>query len=134
MTSELSSANTVSEPAFGDLHDISPRGQSDGGRQNRRSLDPRMSASGPGCVETQKNSGPSKIGLSKRALRRFLGVGNGNTTPNILRFGVITQPGAKADAQSQGMSSPVRCHTDAMIGCQTSPWMATPISQTAHPP
>jgi hypothetical protein len=41
---------------------------------------PIMSALGPGCVKTQKNSGPSKIGLSKRALRRFLGVGNGNPT------------------------------------------------------
>ena len=33
---------------------------------------------GASCVKTQKNSGPSKIGLSKRALRRFLGVANGN--------------------------------------------------------
>ncbi|MNT52313.1 hypothetical protein D3C72_1893350 [compost metagenome] len=31
-------------------------------------------------METQKNSGSSKIGLSKRALPRFLGGGNGNPT------------------------------------------------------
>lgn len=34
----------------------------------------------PGSVETQKNSESSKIGLSRRALRRFLGAGNGNPT------------------------------------------------------
>lgn len=38
------------------------------------------SALGLGCVKMQKNSDPSKIGLSKRVLSRFLGVGNGNPT------------------------------------------------------
>lgn len=31
-------------------------------------------------MKTQKNSDPSENGLSKRALRRFLGVGNSNPT------------------------------------------------------
>jgi hypothetical protein len=40
----------------------------------------RDAASARGCVKTQKNSKPSKKGLSKRSLRGFLGIGNGNPT------------------------------------------------------
>lgn len=40
----------------------------------------QTSASGGGCVKTQKNLNPSKNRLSKRALCRFLGVRNGNPT------------------------------------------------------
>jgi len=51
---------------------------------------------GLGCVKTQKNSGPSKIGVSKRALRRFLDVGNGNPTYEYFEIWSFTQPGAEA--------------------------------------
>ena len=40
----------------------------------------RRSGNARGYVKTQKNSDPSKNGLSECVLRRFLGVGNGNPT------------------------------------------------------
>jgi hypothetical protein len=45
-----------------------------------------MAALGPGCVKTQKILVLQKIGLSKRAPRRFLGVGNGNPTHEYFKI------------------------------------------------
>jgi len=61
-------------------------------------------ATGLGCVKTQKNSSSEKIDLLERPLRDFLGIGNGHPTHEnfvLLRFYTVSASSSHWSQESQ---------------------------------
>ena len=81
-----------------------------------------MSGLGRDCVKTQKNSEPSKNGLSKRALRRFLGIGNGNPTHEYFEIWSFHTAWGQS-RRSMAPRKPAGCVK--LYWCETRTWKAS---------